>query len=336
MHSTMTIPFRVAVAFFVCGLLSGCGTSTPPPESAATSTPAPATAVAVDAAAPRIVRPHPAAFVIPTGTTTPIGAEFSRSASASGSLSVTLELDGTDVSAQAQVEPTSVLYHPSEPLSEGLHEVRLRLSEPGGASVEERWSFVVGDRPAVLDYGPSEIEVAADAVVISARFADPSLAIDTSRIQLIVDGVDVSDRIELAMDTPRSGSLRYRPVPALAPGRHRVELELANEHSFAVYEPWGFWVAKPLQQDLLLLFPAPESTIDHARVMIGVRPYSSRSSVRDVRIQGLPTESSNYEDGYLHHYAEVDLEPGENRIEVVARYMDGTLAQKVFNLHRSP
>lgn len=332
MNSIKTNSPLAAVAVVLCTLFAGCSSDT----STVASPTDPAASAAGTTSSLKIVRLHPAQLVVGTASETPIGVEFTRADSAQGDVTATLLLNGLDVSAQARTDAHSVLYRPPQPLPEGLHEIRLRLIESDGTTVEENWSFVVGDRPALLDFGPKEIEVPAEAVVISARFADPSLAIDTSRIRLEVDGVDVSDRIELKMDTPGSGSLEYRPSPALEPGRHRVELELANEQGFALYEPWGFWVARQAQRDILILFPTPDSTTDRDRVSIGVRPYSSRASVRDVRIQGLPTESSNFEDGYLHHYADIDLVPGNNRIEAVARFMDGTEVKKVFHIRRSP
>lgn len=59
-------------------------------------------------------------------------------------------VDGVDVSNQAQATPNKVTYTPSQPLSDGLHKVRVEIDDKAGNPATVTWSFTLHTKPPTV------------------------------------------------------------------------------------------------------------------------------------------------------------------------------------------
>jgi PKD repeat protein len=152
---------------------------------------------------------------------------------------VTLRVDNVDVTARAQVDATRIGYTPAVALAGGTHAVSLSVADKAGNVVDSVWSFRVdGDIPTVPgDVTPANGSILpADALpLVSASYSDAGSGIDPGRVQLEVDGVDVT-----ALAQVSATGVRYTPAAPLAEGSHSVKLTVADKGGNAAVQSWGF------------------------------------------------------------------------------------------------
>jgi large repetitive protein len=142
-----------------------------------------------------------------------------------------LEMDGVDVTAQAQVGADSIAYTPGQPINEGQHTVRVTL----GAAVAQ-WNFVTATPPMISGETPRDVVVALGTrPFIAADLGDVGAGIDPLATQLKLDGVDVTAASE------RSETLvSYQPAMPLSAGSHQVELNIADHAGNESQRDWRF------------------------------------------------------------------------------------------------
>ncbi len=99
--------------------------------------------VNVDTHAPAITELSPSQGSIVTSAHPTISASFSDSLSGVAVSSVSLSLDGTDVSAQSLITESSMIFIVSSALVDGLHTIILSLSDQAGNALSESVSFTV-------------------------------------------------------------------------------------------------------------------------------------------------------------------------------------------------
>lgn len=99
----------------------------------------------VDSLAPDILTTSPAGSV--SGSTPAIGATYADSLSGVDSATVTLRLDGQDVTAAAVHDGAAIDYAPHDELAAGAHSVQLGLADFAGNHRSATWSFSVAAAP---------------------------------------------------------------------------------------------------------------------------------------------------------------------------------------------
>ena len=120
-----------------------------------------------------------------------IGASLSSSGAAVDPTAVKLYVDGTDVTASAQVSASAVSYTLAQPLREGTHTVRVTARDVNANSSETQWTFLTRTDPTITAASPKDVVVpAGTAVVIAAQFQDVGAGIEAASARLTVDGVD--------------------------------------------------------------------------------------------------------------------------------------------------
>lgn len=177
----------------------------------------------VDITPPEIFNTYPEGTV---ATASPIiGAEYYDPEPGSGidTSSVKLELDGV-VKTPTEITESSITYE-SNNLEDGVHEVYVEVYDFAGNFANVTWNFTVDT--SIVDTTPPEITdlnppdgtlITSASVTISASYSDES-TIDTSRVVLKVDDVDVT-----AQATVTPTEITYQAN--LEDGVHTVYLEV--------------------------------------------------------------------------------------------------------------
>jgi hypothetical protein len=143
-----------------------------------------------------------------------------------------LLLDGEDVTGQAQSDAQSIVFRPEAYLPAGIHTVEVRL----GTS-QRSWQFETVAAPAIHDTFPDGLVLRPEIWPrVSARYA--AGAIDPARMQLRVDGVDVSASAEI------DGNLiEYASTEPFARGIHTVSLSIRDALGNLSQREWRFAIA---------------------------------------------------------------------------------------------
>ncbi|MFQ5909524.1 MAG: hypothetical protein ACE5IJ_02245, partial [Thermoplasmata archaeon] len=218
----------------------------------------------VDTLPPTISNSQPA-HQSTVGVTMPtIGASFSDP---SGIDVVTLILivDSIDVTSIAMVELDNIVYTPTLPLSDGVHNVMLVVKDNSAPQnvATENWWFTVDTTifdltpPAITNPQPADQSTISDSTpAVGAKYSDDS-GIDTTSVVLKVDSVDVS-----SLATITASDIVYAPAGPLSEGTHTVHLEVedASANRNRAAETWQFMVdtSPPTVTDLQ---PANHSTL---------------------------------------------------------------------------
>ncbi len=150
--------------------------------------------------------------------------------------SITVELDGADVTGQATRSPAGVGLILATPLSEGTHVVRVVVSDNAGHKGESQWRFSV-DTIAPKISVVSPVGNTAVKPVIKAVYADGGSGINLASVRLVLDGAAQTDAA-----TVSANSIRYAPDAPLAPGVHTVRLTVADNAGNAQTAAWRFTV----------------------------------------------------------------------------------------------
>ncbi len=146
--------------------------------------------------------------------------------------SVLLEVDLVDVTSSSTVTTSDILYVPTVPLSDGMHNVSVNLADNAiPANIETMtWWFIVDT--AIVDVTPpiiSNIAPTNQSVIetglptLSADYDDMS-GIDLASVVLRVDSIDVTPSA-----TVNPLDISYTPVVQLTEGVHNVYLSLQDD-----------------------------------------------------------------------------------------------------------
>lgn len=167
---------------------------------------------------------------------------------------VTLMVDGGDVTHLATVTAGDVVYVPSMPLSDGVHDVYLSVadnSNPQNVAVVAWWFTVSIEPPTIFNLQPADQELLGDTTpTISASYSD-DIGIDVNSVELRVDTVDVT-----AQATVTQSGVLYVPSDPLADGQHDVFLSVADVDARVSTESWSFTIdATPPTTTIEILGP---------------------------------------------------------------------------------
>lgn len=191
----------------------------------------------VDAAAPVVSGLQPAsgaeiaADAIPT-----VAASYADGGAGIDTSKVKLLVDGLDVTAQAQISATGISWRPPAPLAEGSHQVRLTVVKRNGVSSNTSWSFVSRTAPVITAASPRDQVLGAGSnVVITAQYGDVGAGVDTARVTLLLDGVDVTAQAQIS-----ETGLSLTPQAPLPQGVHIFVLTVTDKAGNATAGSWRF------------------------------------------------------------------------------------------------
>ncbi len=150
--------------------------------------------------------------------------------------SISIMVDGEDVSTSADRQTDRVSYTPSLPeLSEGLHTVHISVSDTGGHTGHSDWSFSVDSIAPLIEAMAPTGTTATARPTISAAFTDDGSGIDQSSISLTIDGINQTGSAVLT-----GGNITYTPEEAFSAGSHNVQLIVADIAGGQQTTAWTF------------------------------------------------------------------------------------------------
>lgn len=194
--------------------------------------------ITVDATAPVISSAQP------TGTINVASATISASFGDGTGIgidpaSATVTLDGTSVNSAGGIASTGVNCSVAG-LVEGVHQVRVEVSDQAGNRSAKDWNFTV-DTAAIGISGQIPAEGSwqtSAAPEIKATFSQAgSAVIDTSSINVLLDGEDVTGDA-----TRQSDGMVYTPAARLSEGWHTVIITLNDNAGHTGHSEWSFAV----------------------------------------------------------------------------------------------
>ncbi|MGZ4626958.1 MAG: hypothetical protein ACXV3S_11850, partial [Kineosporiaceae bacterium] len=168
--------------------------------------------------------------------------------------SITMTLDGNDVSAHGAFSAGRFVYTPSASLGFGRHTVVVRASDlAGNRSAPLTWSFDERDDtpPAVSGRTPLPGSTVPGASAIGFDVSDAGAGVDPAGLHVMLDGSDVT-----GWGVYASGHFAYAPG-TLSAGVHTVSVTAADRAGNVVGPvTWQFAVADPAVLRLAAQGPA--------------------------------------------------------------------------------
>ena len=155
--------------------------------------------------------------------------------------SVTVLIDGVDVSASADRQEDGMSYLPLAPrLSEGWHDVSVTVHDGAGHSGHDEWSFAVDTIAPLIEGMAPQGPASTSRPAISATFSDSGSGIDQVATDLTIDGAD-----RTAAATLSGTGITFVPAENLAAGSHNVQLTLQDLAGNQQTSAWSFTVPRP-------------------------------------------------------------------------------------------
>ena len=212
--------------------------------------------------------------------------------------SVSVTLDGVDVTARGTFASDRFTYTPADPLSYGRHTVTARIADrSGNAAAQVSWSFQVRDEtpPAVSDRQPAPGTTVVGPTAVGFSVADAGTGLDTSSLVVTVDGSDVT-----TWGSFTAGRFVYDPG-TLGAGVHTVSVTVADS-SGNVAGPvmWQFAVVDPARLDMQALSgPSRITAGDSVRLRFRATANGAALPGANVRISSRQAGHGAYGDGHV-------------------------------------
>jgi Glucodextranase, domain B/Bacterial Ig-like domain/Bacterial Ig domain len=128
-----------------------------------------------------------------------ISAEYTDEGIGISTTDTKLFVDEQDVSASAQITASKVTYTPSNPLADGVHKIRLNVSDKAGNASTVQWSFTIHTQPPqvkITSHKPNQF-VNKSPVVISGSINDPKARIVVNGINAFASGGTFTAHVNL-------------------------------------------------------------------------------------------------------------------------------------------
>lgn len=172
-----------------------------------------------------------------------ISAAYSDNFSGIDTSSVTLKVNGADVTSKATVTETGVSYTPTTALEDGTRSAQLTVYDRAGNRAHRAWSFIVDTTPAADTTSPvitnlnppSGATVDTGRPTISASYSDIGSGVKTASVSLKVNGV-------LVDATVTGARVSYTPAVPLSSGKHHIELKVNDTEGNQAHRTWSFRV----------------------------------------------------------------------------------------------
>lgn len=193
----------------------------------------------VDANGPVVSAQQPKDGYASSATPT-ISASYADAGSGVSTTTVRVTLDGTDVTAAAQVTATGFSYQPPAALADGTHQVVLVLKDAAGNETRANWQFGVDAvRPVIAGRQPIDTQVNTTRPTITAQLSDAGSGLDLSKTKLLVNSVDVSAQVQINSATSPA-TLSYVPAAPLTGNTQAVVLSVFDLAGNRTDSSWSF------------------------------------------------------------------------------------------------
>lgn len=225
-----------------------------------------------------------------------ISANYAPSAGAQiDAKNVVLLLDGKDVSRYAQRTASAIRYMGTSPLSQGPHQVLLKVTDSQQQSNSLIWSFIQDSQGPLISP-----QIAASNAVVGAEYSDEGTGVDSATAVLLVDDVNVSAQAEAS-----AKDIRYTPSQALPPGNHTASLTVSDFAKNSSTKSWVFVVgpADPVKNPEISLqsprdsyLPPTENILIYARYAgfgAAIDPSKTRLWLDGIEVSALATISAS-------------------------------------------
>jgi hypothetical protein len=163
--------------------------------------------------------------------------------------SISVTLDGSDVSARGSFSGGRFTYVPSDPLGYGAHTVTAQASDrSGNRSAVLSWSFQVRDEvpPTVGNRLPRAGSTIVGPAAVTFDVTDTGTGVDDASLRVTVDGSDVT-----SWGSFNAGHFVYDPG-TLGAGVHTVAVTVADTSgNIAGPVMWQFAVVDPAKLDVV-------------------------------------------------------------------------------------
>ncbi|HEX3130766.1 MAG TPA: Ig-like domain-containing protein [Thermoanaerobaculia bacterium] len=181
------------------------------------------TFVDFDSGPPVITLLSPLAGAFLSTATPQITLSFSDDLSGVDPATASFLLDGQDRTAGATVSATGLSFQPSQPLAEGLHGIRVRVSDHSGKEASAEFSFTIDTVAPVLRItSPGPIVEGDSTPAVVLEFSDATSGIDPATLEVKVDGASIRGSCAV------TASSAVCEPPELAEGQHAITAMIAD------------------------------------------------------------------------------------------------------------
>lgn len=280
--------------------------------------------------APTIAFVEPTALFLPAGAPVVVSATLSDIGSGIDPASVRLLIDGLDMSTAAEITASGLRY--SGTPDETAHSVVITARDRAGNQAEASLAFTTAQAPLVSGLSPRDVILPAGSrPVVSAQYSDASSDIDSASVRLLVDGEDVTARASVS-----ATGVSYTPASDFAEGPHTLYIEVANRAGSAASAAWSFEVQTATTHVVEVIEPAGGQTVPTIDLAVTARVGSNRVTPVSVTANGTPmaaVQGGSPDAAELITYSgSIKLVDGENTVDVVARFSDGTVRSERRNV----
>ncbi len=175
--------------------------------------------------------------VLPADALPTLSGQWAVSQAGIDPASLSVRLDGQPVTAQISGNGFSATV--AAALTEGPHSWTVSVRDTLGNAASRSGSFVTRSVPVIAGQSPFDVFLPTGASpAIVANFSDIGAGVDTARVRLWLDGMDVTAQAQVS-----ATGIRYQAPQALSDGRHEVKLSIADRAGNAAVSDWGFALA---------------------------------------------------------------------------------------------
>ncbi len=261
-------------------LLDGWHTITSTASDLAGNSSAASWRIGIDTGSPAISNLSPAPGSLLAVSPAEISATVTDSFSGISESTISISIDGNSVQHSFDSATGKVSFAPAGPLSDGIHNVILSVSDnAGNSSTNPQWQFTVDTAPpAISDLAPADGNISKNSLsAISAKLVDSLSGIKASTILLAIDGTSLAAAYDSATGILTANS------SALADGWHNISLSVSDNAGNSASATWKIGIDTALPQ-ITNLSPAPGSTISQTQPIISAKLSDSFSGINTTTI----------------------------------------------------
>jgi len=272
------------------------------------------------ATAPIISEQTPKDTFVSGGATPAISATYSDVGSGIDPTQIKLFFNGVDVTAQAVVSASNVIYTVPQALADATHQVKLIVADKAGNSTTSDWQFGSAQPPEIIATDPKDVMLPVGSrPTITASYQDSRVGIDLASVRLMVNSDDVTSLAQVT-----ATGISYTPAQPLASGPYTVYLEVANTTNAAASAVWGFEVDEQKIYNVTITSPAGPQTVTSHKLEVVANAQANKTYPTRLVVNGKEMiVTGTADDGRVIYTGTVDLIDGINTITVQATFDDG-------------
>jgi parallel beta-helix repeat protein len=267
-------------------------------------------------------------------TRPPIGASLKDEESGVNISSVSISVDGIDVTDKSTITATSVQYTPGEALSYGSHIAQVTVEDNYGNEQARSWSFNLSDSepPEIMDLQPQNGSTISEIrPLVGASLKDEESGVNISSVSISVDEMDVTDKSIIT-----ATSIQYTPKEALSYGSHTAQVIVQDNYGNEQARSWSFNLSDSEPPEIMDLQPQNGSTISEIRPLISATLKDEGSGVDSASVVLIVDGSNVTEDVRVYPnkiwYTMHDpLAAGEHSISLRAEDLQGNAAERTWS-----